>query len=139
MTCLGVLLAAGTGSRFEEGNKLCQSLNGEPVVRRAAHRLVTAPVDETVVILGHDAEQVRNALRPLQSRLTFVYNEQYAAGQSTSVRKGAENVLSREASSGLFALGDMPHVTDATSERIVTEASVCDAPIVVPSRKPCAV
>jgi len=132
MTSVGVLLAAGTGSRFEGGNKLRQPVDGEPVVRHAARRLAASPVEETVVVLGHDAASVRAELRPLADRLSFVHNERYAEGQSTSARLGAREVLERGGTLGVFALGDMPWVAPETYERLVTTATRCEAPVVVP-------
>ncbi|ELZ71512.1 UDP-N-acetylglucosamine pyrophosphorylase [Haloferax sp. ATCC BAA-644] len=129
---MGILLAAGAGTRFERGNKLCQPLDGEPVVRRAARRLVESPVDETVVVLGHDAERVKRALEPLGERLTTVRNERYDAGQSTSVRLGADEVLSRGGSVGVFALGDMPAVESSTYDALVAAMDDGDRHVVVP-------
>ncbi|ADE01312.1 nucleotidyltransferase family protein [Haloferax volcanii] len=132
MTRVGILLAAGAGTRFEPGNKLCQPLDGEPIVRRAARRLIESPVDETVVVLGHDAERVRRALEPLETRLTVVRNERYDAGQSASVRRGAEEVLSRGGSVGVFALGDMPAVGSATYDELLAAIDRDDRHVVVP-------
>ncbi|GGN20865.1 nucleotidyltransferase family protein [Halarchaeum nitratireducens] len=132
MSAIGVLLAAGTGSRFEDGNKLRRTVAGEPIVRRAARRLRASPVDETVVVLGHDAERVRAALEPVTDHVTIVRNERYHVGQSTSARRGARVALDRECERALFALGDMPWVESPTYARLLDAATDTDAPITVP-------
>jgi molybdenum cofactor cytidylyltransferase len=105
-TIAGVLLAAGTSSRFGERNKLLAPLDGKCVVRQAAETLLTSDVDP-VVVLGHEADRVRAALADLP--VEFVENPDYRDGQATSVRTGVEAVRER-ADAALFALGDMPFV-----------------------------
>jgi molybdenum cofactor cytidylyltransferase len=106
-TIAGVLLAAGTSSRFGERNKLLAAVESEPVVRRAAETLLASDVDPVVVVLGHEADRVRAALADLN--VGFVENSDYRDGQATSVRTGVEAVRER-ADAALFALGDMPFV-----------------------------
>lgn len=85
MTRVGVPLAVGAGTQFKPGNKLCQPLDGEPIARWMARRLIGSPAGETMVVLGHDVERVRQALEPPETRLTVVRNERYDTGQSASV------------------------------------------------------
>lgn len=112
----GVLLAAGTGSRFDEGNKLLAALDGQPVVAHAARTLTESNLDEVVAVVGHDREQVAEALPPESAVVT---NTDYRAGQSASVRRGVEAARERGAESVLFALGDMPRVAVETVDEIL--------------------
>lgn len=112
----GVLLAAGTSSRFEGGNKLLADVDGAPLVRRAAATLEAARVDPVVVVLGRDAPAVRDALDGLA--LETVENPDYAAGQSTSLERGIRAVATR-ADAAVVALGDMPFVESATVDALV--------------------
>ena len=112
----GVLLAAGTSSRFGEANKLLATVDGEPLVRRAVAPLLAADLHEIVVVLGHEADAVRDALADLP--VEFVVNEDYADGQATSVRTGVRAV-DEAAAAALFALGDMPRVDPGTVDRLV--------------------
>ena len=118
----GVLLAAGTSSRYGGSNKLLEPLDGEPMVRRAARALLEAGLDPVVVVLGHEAGRVREALAGLDDEFDhavgFVENPDYADGQATSVRAGVE-ALPEEVDAAVFALGDMPWVRPATVERLV--------------------
>jgi len=112
----GVLLAAGTSSRFGDANKLLATVGGEPLVRRAIAPLVAANLHEIVVVLGHEADAVRDALADFP--VEFVVNDDYAAGQATSVRAGVAAV-DEAADAALFALGDMPDVRPETVAALV--------------------
>lgn len=115
----GVLLAAGTSSRYGETNKLLVEYEGDPLVVHAARTLLAADVSPVVVVLGHEAERVRAALADLP--VETVENPDYAQGQATSVRRGIEAVRDRDPvpHAALFALGDMPEVTPATVDILV--------------------
>lgn len=134
---VGVLLAAGLGTRFADGNKLLASLrrDGEqvPVVRQAAERLVGAPVADAVAILGHEADRVAAALDPVA--IETVLNNEYEAGQATSVRRGVAWARRRDADAVLFALGDMPWVAPTTYRALVDNWRASDADIVVPTHE----
>lgn len=104
----GVLLAAGMGTRFEGGNKLLAAVDGIPLVRRSARTLLDSNVAEVVIVTGHEAGAVRDALADLD--VAFRHNPAYADGQSTSVRAGAAAARERGWDAAVFALGDMPAV-----------------------------
>ena len=122
----GVLLAAGTSTRFGDDNKLVATLDGEPLVRHAARTLLDASVAPVVVVVGHEADRIRDALAGLDLR--FVANDAYAEGQSTSVRAGI-GALDATIDAAVVALGDMPFVDPDTVETLVSayEAGVGDA------------
>jgi molybdenum cofactor cytidylyltransferase len=114
---VGVLLAAGTSSRFGEANKLLADLDGAPVVARAARSLCDAALESVIVVLGHEAGRVRAALADRD--VTFVENPDYADGQSTSVRAGVAAAADAAADAAVFLPGDMPFVDPATVDRLV--------------------
>lgn len=113
----GVLLAAGTSSRFGDCNKLLQDVNGEPMVRCVAKTLLKSSLSGVVVVVGHEAEKVRTALANLPLRI--VENEAYAEGQSTSVRTGISAANENDADAAIVALGDMPYVSWETVDNII--------------------
>ncbi|PSP88519.1 nucleotidyltransferase family protein [Halobacteriales archaeon QS_4_69_34] len=108
----GVVLAAGTGSRFGTGNKLLAALDGRPLVYHAARTLLSADLDGVTAVLGHEAERVRGALSGLP--VETVANPDYRDGQATSVRTGVRAARERGADALLVALGDMPRVQPGT-------------------------
>lgn len=133
-TVVGVLLAAGLGTRFEGGNKLLANASRNhdrhAVVRLAAERLVESPVARAVAVLGHDADQVADVLRPLD--IETVYNPAYEAGQATSVARGVDWARDHDADAALFALGDMPWVSPQTYHALLDRWRETGAEIVVP-------
>jgi molybdenum cofactor cytidylyltransferase len=113
----GVLLAAGTSSRFGDANKLLEQVDGDPMVRRSARMLLDADLDSVVVVVGHEADQVRDALAGLP--VAFAENPDYETGQASSVRAAVESLHGADAA--VFALGDMPYV-DSASVRALAAA-----------------
>lgn len=116
-TVHGVVLAAGTSTRFGEANKLLEPVDGEPLVRRAVTSITRSVVDETIVVVGHEADRVREALGGLS--ITSLANEDYAGGQATSVRTGVRAAREAGTDAVVIALGDMPHVSTATVDVLV--------------------
>ena len=110
---VGVLLAAGSASRFDGPQKMLvrvPSRDGErsmPLVRLAVLGLCEAGLDH-VVVLGREAEAVRACVADLDS--SFVVNRAFASGMSSSLRTGVEYALAQwaDAEGVLIALGDQP-------------------------------
>ncbi|RRJ33597.1 nucleotidyltransferase family protein [Halocatena pleomorpha] len=111
-----VLLAAGRGTRFSEGNKLLHEIDGVPIIRRAVQPFL-AVAEDVVVVVGHDASAVRAALDGLN--VTFVVNEAYLHGQSTSLHCGIVVARNRGWNGVLFGLGDMPFITSQSVQQLV--------------------
>lgn len=128
---LGVLLAAGTGSRFADGNKLLADVAGRPVVVRAADALLESAVDDAVAVTGHRAADVADVLDPLGLRT--IHNPAFEDGQSASVRRGVEVARLYDADAVLFALGDMPCVRSRTINALCNAYATGDADAVVPT------
>lgn len=111
----GLLLAAGSSTRFGDENKLLVEIDGIPVVRRAAETLVSSTLDAITVVLGYEADRVRAVLEDLP--LGFVVNPDYEDGQATSVRTGLRAAADEDAV--LIALGDMPDVAVESVEKLL--------------------
>jgi len=104
----GVVLAAGRSSRMGTTNKLLADIQGLPMVRRVAETALLAGLDPVVVVVGHDADQVRSALDGLPVRLAA--NPDHAQGLSTSVRVGI-GAVGEGVEGAMVLLGDMPWVS----------------------------
>ena len=113
-----VLLAAGSGSRFggSPGDKLLADYGGAPLVEATLSGMAGAPVDETIVVAGTRAEELREACEPYGARV--VENPDWEAGMSTSVKRGLEACGSR-ARAAVIALADQPLVGAEAVERLV--------------------
>lgn len=113
----GVVLAAGTSSRYGPGNKLLEPVEGEPLVRHAARTLVVSQVDAVTVVVGHEADRVGAAVAELP--VSVRENPDYETGQSTSVREGVRAAAAAGADAAVIALGDMPDVSPSTVDTLV--------------------
>ena len=122
----GVVLAAGTSSRFGLENKLVAPLDGEPLIRHTVRTLGETDLSPLAIVVGHEADRVIAALP--ETDLEIVANPAFEAGQATSVRAGVERIRDR-ADAVLIALGDMPTVSVETVDRLIDayRSGVADA------------
>ncbi len=102
----GVVLAAGTGSRFG-GTKQLTKIEGKHLVRYAVDALAAAGIDEIVVVTGHDAEAVEAALPPF---VRAVRNPAFREGQATSLA-AALHALAPDSEAAVILMADQPGVT----------------------------
>jgi CTP:molybdopterin cytidylyltransferase MocA len=107
------VLAAGGGSRFG-GGKLLAKLGGRPIIETVLDNLREAPVDEIIVIVGADAENLREVCERYGIRT--VANQEWERGQSTSVLAGLRTCGGRAA---VVMLGDQPFVGAEAVARLV--------------------
>lgn len=126
---VGVLLAAGAGTRFAGGNKLLAEVEDEPIVVRSARTLCEAGLAANLAVVGYQAERIAPALANLPIETTV--NPDYEAGQATSVAVGVEWAIAEDADAVVIALGDMPWVTPETYSALL-DAYRDGAEIVVP-------
>lgn len=111
------VLAAGEGKRYDGAYKLLETVDGEPLIKRAVAPFVASCLEDTVVVVGHGEADVRAALSDLD--VTIVTNEAYQKGQSSSLRKGVEEARERGWDATIFGLGDMPFVAADTVDLVV--------------------
>lgn len=104
----GVVLAAGSGSRFG-GTKQLAIVDGKPMAQYAVDALEAAGVGEIVVVTGHDALAVAKAIE-LPAIGRFVYNAKFRDGQSTSLA-AAIHVLDDQSEAAVVLMADQPGVT----------------------------
>jgi molybdenum cofactor cytidylyltransferase len=111
-----VILAAGQSRRMGRVNKLLAKVDGKPMVHWAVKAATASVADPVIVVLGHEAERVREALADFD--VIFVENADFAQGISSSVNRGI--VALPEAVDGtIVCLGDMPRVTAAEIDRLI--------------------
>jgi molybdenum cofactor cytidylyltransferase len=103
-----IVLAAGLSRRMGGRNKLLLTVGGEPVVFRSVVTLLDVPLAEVVVVTGHEAAKIEEALASLPVR--FTRNAHYEEGQMTSVRAGLE-ALSKPTQAVMVCLADQPLLT----------------------------
>ncbi|MBL8576099.1 MAG: molybdopterin-binding/glycosyltransferase family 2 protein [Mesorhizobium sp.] len=113
-----VILAAGRSSRMGGPNKLMAHFSGRPLIRQTVERAQASLVRGAVVVTGHQAERVNDALDGLD--LEIVRNPDFASGLSSSLKAGIA-ALPPTSSGALILLGDMPAVSAADMNRLVSE------------------
>jgi molybdenum cofactor cytidylyltransferase len=124
-----LVLAAGRSSRMGEANKLTERLHGKPLVRHAVETALASQASPVLVVTGHDAEAVRQALRGLD--VSFIHNPDYSGGMATSLKAGLL-ALPEGPDGAVVLLGDMPNVTPAIIDRLIAAAAP-DVKAVVPT------
>lgn len=87
-----VVLAAGFGSRLREATSDCpkplREIGAVPLLVRVLRGLAASGIEEALIVLGYQAQQIREALdrQPeLGLRVSYVLNEQYAKSNGVSV------------------------------------------------------
>jgi molybdenum cofactor cytidylyltransferase len=103
--------------------------DGRPLVRAVVEQVLAAGVDDTVVVLGGDAEAVALTLASLPVRT--VVNPRYADGQSTSLRVGLDT-LRPGTEAAVIALGDQPLPDPDVIRRLVGAFRATGRPIAAP-------
>ena len=108
--CHAIGLAAGGPSRFG-GGKLLARLDDTPLVCRAVRAAFAAPVESVRVVIGADAEQVREAVLAAQTPPPeFVHCDSWQQGLSASLKAGT-GALPADARAVAIFLGDMPDLS----------------------------
>ena len=109
-------------------SKMLLELEGEALVRRAARRAHDAGLSPVVVVLGHEAERVREQLGGLGCE--YVVNPDFTGPTSGSLHLGLQR-LDTEADAAVIMLGDMVHVSERMLTQLVVAACGSEAPLVV--------
>ena len=112
-----VILAAGKSTRMKE-NKLLLRINGETLVEHVVKTAKRSSVDEVIVVLGYEAEKIKEQLAKLDCKL--VVNEDYAEGQSSSVKAGL-SAVSRDAKGVVILPADVALIDPQPIKRVVEE------------------
>jgi len=116
-TIAAVVMAAGRSRRMAPHNKLLiADKTGKPMVARVVDNVLSSKARPILVVTGHQAEQVENALggRPVR----YVHAPDYADGLAASLKTGIAAVPP-ECSAALVCLGDMPLVTGRMIDRLL--------------------
>ncbi len=121
-TSLGVLLAAGAGSRFTGGHhKLLAPLKGAPVVSYALSAMVSAGFEQCIAITGSVA------LTGHLDGVTEVHNPDWSSGQRSSVLAAIGYAQEHGFESIVVGLGDQPFIPTAAWQAVAN----ADSPIAI--------
>lgn len=127
----GIILAAGASTRMGRPKQLL-SLDGQPLLQHVLEQAVASCLDEVILVLGHQAREVRAAIRvPSRRRIRVVVNRDYAGGQSTSLRLGLRSASPRAAAAAIL-LADQPQITAGLIDRLAAAFRSADRPLLRP-------
>lgn len=102
-----LILAGGQSRRMGPVNKLLEPIDAVPLVRRTVETALASLSEQVVVVTGHEADAVREALSDLD--VAFVHNPAFADGLSTSLKAGLSGIP-KEAAGAVVCLADMPAI-----------------------------
>ncbi|WP_059105310.1 bifunctional UDP-N-acetylglucosamine diphosphorylase/glucosamine-1-phosphate N-acetyltransferase GlmU [Shouchella shacheensis] len=110
-----VILAAGQGTRMKSKlYKVLHQVCGKPMVQHVVDQVQNVGFDETTVVVGHGAEQVKDTLR---GEVTFsVQDEQLGTGHAV---RCAEDALTGKKGVTVVLCGDTPLLTAKSIEKLI--------------------
>lgn len=121
-TTLGVLLAAGAGSRFAAPeHKLLAPLSNQPLISHSLAALVNAHLDGVLVVTG--AADLSTHVRGIDT----LHNPHWASGQRSSVECALRYAQERSYGAVVIGLADQPFVSPEAWQAV----SEADGAIVV--------
>ena len=84
---------------------------GETLLGRVLNEALKSDLDRVVLVLGHEAEEIRSVLGPVMPhpKLKVVENRQYEQGMSSSIITGLTEVEDAY-DHVMILLGDIPHI-----------------------------
>lgn len=124
-----VVLGAGRSRRMAPHNKLLVTdKTGKTMIARVVDNVLSSNARPVMVVTGHMAEQVEQALggRPVR----YVHAQDYAEGLSASLKAGIAAVPP-ECSAAIVCLGDMPLVTGRMIDRLLSMYSPDEGRLIV--------
>ncbi len=111
-----IVLAAGRSSRMGGPNKLLAHFDGVALIRRVTDAALSSRAASVRVVVGHQADRVRQALAGLDAQV--IDNPDFADGLASSLKAGISS-LNLESSGALILLGDMPQIGPADLDRLI--------------------
>ena len=121
----GVILAAGRSSRMGRDKALLP--HGDSTFLASLVEVFRRRLDPVVVVLGHNAEQIR----PAAAGATVVVNEGYDRGMLSSLQTGLR-ALPWDIDGAVFTLVDHPGLRPATLDRLIEAFEKSRAGLVLP-------
>ena len=125
---VALVLAAGLGKRMQsKWSKLLHSLAGRPMVRHVVEATKKVGVTRAVVVVGNQAEEVRQAVGDHDKKIAFAYQkEQLGTGHAVLC---AEKLLDGHAGDVLILNGDLPALKPETLDAFVAFHRAHGAPM----------
>ena len=111
-----IVLAAGESTRMGRHNKLLLPFENQPLIGHIVQTVLLSEVDEVVVVLGHQADRVREALTACD--VAFAHNPRYREGMTTSIQAGVQ-AASEQTAGLMICLSDLPMIEPADLNQVM--------------------
>jgi molybdenum cofactor cytidylyltransferase len=108
-----IILAAGSSVRMGNENKLLLPFKNKSVVETVIENVIAAGIEDVIVVLGYQAEQVKNTLQHLPVR--FINNRDYEKGMTTSIQQG---ISMAKGNGEMICLADMVKILPVEYEAL---------------------
>lgn len=128
MVC-GIVLAAGQALRMGLLKQLMQ-WGGQPLIRHVVKEVLASNFDLVKVVLGAYATEIEPHLADLDVKI--IYNPDYRLGQSSSIKKGLEDVRP-DLLGAAFILADQPLMERQTYNQLITVFKAKKPGILIPT------
>lgn len=129
----GIVLAAGKSSRMGRPKALLPiNQSGETFLNHVTRTLLDGGVEEVVVVVGADADAIRQAVGSDTPRVRFVYNPDYEKGQLSSLLVALRAIDRPGVSAAMVTLIDVPLISAATVQTLIRAHRERDRLIVRP-------
>lgn len=119
MKLLGIVLAAGAGSRMGMPKALVRDDDGVPWVVRSVRVLREGGCGEIGVVVGASADEVAPLLAT--EDVTIVPSPDWTTGMAASLRSGLTWAVGTDADAAVVHLVDLPDVHASVVRRIVAD------------------
>ena len=123
---MGIILAAGMSMRMGSPKQLLP-LGGRPALEWIVD-VLTAQLDQVVVVLGHRAAEIAAVVD--DPKVTLAINEDYRQGMLSSVQCGLRAAGN---ANYLICLGDQPQLASSVVEQILQVSTIADQGMVIPT------
>jgi molybdenum cofactor cytidylyltransferase len=130
---IAVVLSAGQSSRMGRPKALLP-IEGQRFIERIIGVLGQSRVGRTIVVLGHDAEQLRGQIEHLP--VEIVINADYQSGQLSSLQAAIRHIENDDHCDGMLVhLVDHPFIDAALVDALIQHFRATKKLIVVPRYK----
>ncbi|HVO93245.1 MAG TPA: nucleotidyltransferase family protein [Terriglobales bacterium] len=127
---IAVVLAAGESSRMGRPKALLP-IDGQTFIERIVAALQQTAVARVVVVLGHNAEEMKRRIEHLP--VEIVVNPDYKLGQLSSLQAALRHLQTDATCDAMLVhLVDHPYIDPALVERMIQRFYQARKPIVVP-------